>query len=184
MTRTIMVLISVLLASGLLLADAAPTRQETGFLNRHLTFAGKEYSYQVYVPANWTPAKKWPVILFLHGYGESGDDGLASTDVGIGSAIRMTPGRFPFVVVFPQCPWQHWWANDDMARMALATLDAEVKEFNGDPDRLYLTGLSMGGYGTWYIASHFHEKFAAVAPVCGGLRNVVEPKPQSRARNL
>ncbi len=143
---------------------------ETGFLDRSLAFSGARYHFQVYLPAQWARQKKWPIILFLHGYGESGSDGLASSDVGLPSAIRQNPARYPFIVVMPQCPWQHWWADDDMARMALAALDQSVKEFNGDRERLYLTGLSMGGYGSWYIASHFPGKFAAIAPVCGALR--------------
>ena len=161
---------AMLTAAPHLGASMTSHAHETGFLNRRITFSGTQYSYQVYLPANWDPQKKWPVVLFLHGYGESGSDGLASSDVGLPAAIRQNPGRFPFVVVMPQCPWQHWWSDDDMARMALAALDQAAKEFHGDPSRLYLTGLSMGGYGTWYIASHFPPRFAAIAPVCGGLR--------------
>ena len=80
---------------------------ETGFLDRSATFSGARYHFQVYLPADWSRQKKWPVILFLHGYGESGSDGLASSDVGLPSAIRQNPARYPFIVVLPQCPWQH-----------------------------------------------------------------------------
>jgi predicted esterase len=167
------------LAMGAQLFGGPPNwGQETGFLNRTLKLEGKDYQYVVYVPRGWAydKNKQWPVILFLHGYGEGGDEGIAPTEVGVGAAIRYHPERFPFVVVFPQFPWQHIWLEEASARKALAALDAEMKEFNGDPDRVYLTGLSMGGYGTWYIASHYPNQFAAIAPMAGGIRASWAPK--------
>jgi predicted peptidase len=110
------------------------------------------------------------VILFLHGWGEKGTDGLKQTQVGIGAALRSYADRYPFVVVFPQCREGKVWSDDDMVQLALATLNAAVKEFRGDEGRLYLTGLSMGGFGTWEIASRYPHKFAAIAPICGGVR--------------
>ena len=68
-------------------------RQETGFLNRTMRVRGVTYKYQVYVPAEWNKSRQWPVILFLHGAGERGDDGLAPTQVGIGGAIRFHSER-------------------------------------------------------------------------------------------
>ncbi len=141
----------------------------TGFLNRSISVDGKAYRYVLYLPSNWTPDQKWPVILFLHGAGERGSDGLKQSQIGIGGAVRMHSERYPFVIVMPQCAEGQWWSQPAMQKMALATLDAEVKEFNGDPRRLYLTGLSMGGYGTWAFAENNPTKFAAIAPVCGGV---------------
>lgn len=140
---------------------------ETGFLNRSLTFEQKTYRYQVYVPSQYTKNKKWPVVLFLHGKGERGEDGLLQTDVGIAQAIRRHVDRFPVIVVLPQCPSDGHWTQPLMAKQALKTLDKTIQEFNIDPQRVYLTGISMGGAGTWYLAAANPNKFAAIAPVCG-----------------
>ena len=153
---------------------AAP--KETGFLNRVIKVNNTEYRYQVYLPADYTKAKQWPVILFLHGAGERGEDGLAQTQVGIGGAIRFHADRFPAVVVMPQCRKEVWWTDPAMEKQALAILEKSMKEFHGDAKRVYLTGISMGGYGTFAFASKHPGKFAAAVPVCGG---VVMPRTQA-----
>lgn len=159
--------ITVALSVMALLAGSVSA--ETGFLDRTLSIAGQEYRYQVYVPLGWSADRSWPTVLFLHGAGERGDDGLLPTEVGIGSAIRRNAARFPCVVVFPECRKDLWWTVPAMQDQAMAALDTSVKEFHGDPARLYLTGLSMGGYGTWGLAARFPGKFAALAPICGGI---------------
>jgi len=143
---------------------------ETGFLDRTVSVEGKDYRYQVYVPANFASQKPWPVILFLHGSGERGSDGLLPTAEGLGNAIRRNSSRFPFVVVFPQCTENHTWGEPEMRARALAALDHSMKEFHGDRRRVYLTGLSMGGYGTWDFAMAEPGRFAALVPICSGLR--------------
>jgi predicted peptidase len=158
-----------LIASLTLCVATAARRTETGFLDRAATVRGTVYKYQVYVPENWSPQQKWPIILFLHGAGERGSDGLAETQVGIGTAIRKDRTRFPAIVVMPQCKPDTWWPDLLMQEYAMATLEAATKEFKGDPKRTYLTGLSMGGYGSWYLAAHYPGRFAAVVPICGGL---------------
>jgi predicted peptidase len=165
----IYILFSVVVAASLMAAPAEARKTETGFLDRTVTVAGTEYKYQVFVPDNWTKKTKWPVILFLHGAGERGDDGLIQTEVGIGTAIRRYRDRFPAVIVMPQCRKNVWWAESNMADVAMAALAQAQKEFHGDPARTYLTGLSMGGYGTWYLAGKYPGKFAAIAPICGGI---------------
>lgn len=161
-------------AVAIVLALAAPgaARAEdepmaTGFLNRAVKQDGQSYPYVVYVPRNYDKNQKWPVILFLHGAGERGDDGLKQSEVGLGRAVRMHPERFPALVVMPQCPEKQWW-DAKGAKAALKALDEVVDKYSGDRSRLYLTGLSMGGYGSWTIASDKPEMFAAVAPICGG----------------
>lgn len=151
---------------------------ETGFLNRQVTVQGTAYRYVVYVPENWNKRQQWPVILFLHGSGERGEDGLIQSEVGLGGAIRRHVDRYPAVVVMPQCREKVWWNDPAMEAQALAALDASMKEFKGDPRRVYLTGLSMGGYGTWSIAAHHPGRFAALVPVCGGIlrHGVQEPE--------
>ncbi len=143
---------------------------ETGFLNRAVQIGSETYRYQVFVPSGWDKKQKWPVILFLHGAGERGDDGFVQTEVGIGTAVRRGVGRFPAVIVMPQCRKNVWWTENAMQAQALGALEQSIKEFNGDRERLYLTGISMGGYGTWGIATKYPGKFAALAPVCGGIR--------------
>lgn len=156
-------LLPLLLALPLLAKD-------TGFLNRAVRVDGETYKYQVYVPADWNPREKWPVILFLHGAGERGDNGLAQTQVGIGRAIRLMPERFRAVIVMPQCRKDAWWTQPKMEAQAMEALRRSMKEFKGDPSRVYLTGLSMGGYGTFYLAAKHPGKWAAAAPICGGVR--------------
>jgi predicted peptidase len=106
----------------LILAAACPAfgRVQTGFLDRTVIVSGNSYRYQVYVPADFSKKKSWPVILFLHGAGERGDDGMIQTDVGIGHAIRLNNSRFPFVVVMPQCRKEKIWGQPDMEAQALA----------------------------------------------------------------
>jgi len=141
--------------------------EPTGFLNKTVATNGEARAYVLYVPKDYTSSKKWPVILFLHGSGERGDDGLKQSEVGIGAAIRMGSERFPALVVMPQCkPDKHW--ADDMADYALNALDQTIKHYSVDTNRLYLTGLSMGGYGSWTIATQHPDMFAAVVPICGG----------------
>jgi len=159
-----------LLAVSLGTASRAAARtQETGFLDRTLSLHGATYKYQVFVPDNWSPKKKWPIILFLHGAGERGNDGLLQTDVGLPRAIRETRSRFPTIVVIPQCLTDHWWSEPGMEEVSLGALAAATKEFKGDPKRTYLTGLSMGGYGSWALATQYPGKFAAIVPICGGI---------------
>ena len=156
----------VLLATVL---PAAAKKPETGFLDRQVTVQGVAYKYQVFVPEDWTANKKWPVILFLHGAGERGEDGLIQSEVGIGTAVRRDRARFPAVIVMPQCRKDVWWTDPKMDAAAMAALAQAQKEFHGDSQRTYLTGLSMGGYGSWYLAGKYPGKFAAIAPICGGL---------------
>jgi acetyl esterase/lipase len=139
---------------------------ETGFLDRTIRDGDASRAYQVYVPRGYTPDRRWPVILFLHGGGETGDDGLRPTAVGIGSAIRWNPERFPAIVIFPQLAAGRRW-NGSEAELALRVLDAAEREFATDPDRVYLAGLSRGGAGAWYLAYRHPERFAALLVACG-----------------
>lgn len=139
----------------------------TGFLNKAITLEDGERRYVVYVPADYDPSRAWPLILFLHGMGERGDDGLIQSEVGIGRAIRRHAKRFPCLVVMPQCPGTGNWddvGHDDIQ----AALDLTLAQYKIDPARIYLTGLSMGGYGTWMIGAAQSDVFAALMPVCGG----------------
>ncbi|MGZ7041379.1 MAG: serine hydrolase, partial [Thermoanaerobaculia bacterium] len=100
--------------------------------------------------------------------GERGSDGLHQTVIGLGNAVRWHPERFPMIAVFPQAPANTRWIGEPLDA-AMQALDRATAEFHGDRDRTYLTGLSMGGYGTWHAAMAYPDRFAAIAPVCGGI---------------
>src|SRR5436853_1482966 len=151
-----------------LLSCRTMTPHESGFLIRSVTVGGTAYPYSVYVPRAFDASKKWPVILFLHGSGERGADGLRSTQIGVAAAIRANPERVPAIVVFPQAPPDSRWL-DEPADAAMAALEKSITEFHGDRNRVYLTGLSMGGYGTYHLALAHPGTFAALIVVCGGL---------------
>jgi predicted peptidase len=141
------------------------SRMETGFLDRSVVLNGTTYRYQIFVPASYAPTQRWPVILFLHGAGERGSDGYIQTQVGLAPAIRQNAARFPAIAVFPQATAESSWTGT-LARVAVMALDQTMREYQTDPSRVYLTGLSMGGNGTWYIAYRNPKRFAAIAPIC------------------
>ncbi|HSB09387.1 MAG TPA: alpha/beta fold hydrolase [Blastocatellia bacterium] len=163
---------TILLATTIAMILASPgwARQDGEmFQSRTVKVAGTEYRFRVFTPKGWSKNKKWPMLLFLHGAGERGDDNLAQTRVGIGPAIQRQRETFPFVAVLPQCPRDRWWTEPEMLAQALKALDQTAKELNGDSKRTYLTGLSMGGYGSWVMAAKNPRRFAALAVVCGGV---------------
>ncbi len=135
------------------------------FVKHSVHVQGVETIYRVYEPDVEGP---FPVILFLHGAGESGSDGLRQTTVGIGPAIQRNPERFPALVVFPQASRGYGWRGFNLAA-AVAALDAVEARYAVDTRRVSVTGISMGGYGTWLLAVQQPERFAAAVPVCGGL---------------
>lgn len=132
---------------------------------------GATYRYQVYLPEEWRrdDHKLWPIILFLHGRGERGEEGMWQTQIGLPAAIRDHPERWPFIVVMPQCPFDRFWTDRDLLAMAVATLDEETAEFHGDPARTYLSGLSLGGYGAWELARQYPTRWAAITIASGGI---------------
>jgi predicted peptidase len=157
--------VAALLVGTLVLEAQTP---DTGFLNRSVRVDETEYRYQVYVPREYQRSISWPIILALHGGGEYGSDGLSQTDGGLARAIRRHADRFPAIVVFPQSPpdgTPGFQARGE--RIALAALDRSMVEFNADVSRVYLTGFSMGGNGSWYLAYHHADRFAALVVVCG-----------------
>lgn len=173
-------LIAVLLA-GLLLtgcstmaADNNGQAVENGqFMKRTVMVDGEKRTYQVFVPASHGTKRPLPIVLFLHGSGERGSDGENQLNAGLGPYVRAHANDFPAIVVFPQAPENGEWMGKNV-NMALAALDAATEEFNGDPKRTYLTGLSMGGYGTWETAISAPARFAALVPICGAL---LAPRP-------
>jgi len=121
--------------------------------------------YLLYLPEGYENGdKKWPLMLFLHGAGERGDD-LELVKMHGPPKLVAEGQSFPFIIVSPQCPENSWWTYE-METLVLL-LDEIATQYRVDRKRVYLTGLSMGGYGTWSLATRYPERFAAIAPICG-----------------
>ena len=155
------ILILALVAPSL---AAAPAR-ENGFLDKTIEHEGATVKYVVFVPKGYNPEKPHPTILFLHGAGERGDDGQVQVKVGLGAAIKKAEEKWNYIVIFPQVPKGKNFT--DIEKLVLAMIDKTKKEYKVDEKRLYITGLSMGGMGTWFFTCKYPDMFAAAAPVCG-----------------
>lgn len=153
-----------LLFALILTAASAPAAQQELRFEGVITRPVK-LDYLLHLPAGYDAAgaRHWPLLLFLHGAGERGTN-LARVKVHGPPKIAETNAAFPFILVSPQCPPGERW--DPQALLAL--LDEVKARQLVDPERVYVTGLSMGGYGTWALAAAAPERFAAVAPICGG----------------
>jgi predicted peptidase len=143
------------------------------FAERSLSLHGTTYRYQVFIPAQ--PGPHPAVVLFLHGSGERGSDNQKQLAQGLPPWLKQHP-EFPAVVVAPQAPDGTEWTDEEDTQLAMAALEASVKEFDGDRKRLYLTGLSMGGYGSWQLAVKYPDVFAAAAIICGGIAPLPDPE--------
>ncbi len=147
--------------------------------------AGKALVYRLFVPRSYQAAKKYPLMLTLHGAGERGSDGSSQLmhDFNRMWAEDPVQSAHPCFVVAPQCPEDGQWVDTPWAdgsyhldkvnisgpmAAVVAILESLQKEFHIDPDRVYLSGISMGGFGTWFLAMTFPNRFAAAVPVCGG----------------
>jgi predicted peptidase len=171
--------LSIVVFSALFLCCSRHPSFPDSFLARSVFVDGTEYRYRVLVPKNRDPNKKLAVMLFLHGSGARGDDNMAQVD-GFRWAIESVKDKIDFIAVLPQCRPDTFWAAQNIADYALAALDQSVKEFNGDTNRLYLVGFSLGGYGTWQIAAAHPGKFAALVPVAGGVVGTYPINPRDR----
>jgi predicted peptidase len=158
-------LLTAMLMTGLTaLAQSTNSDLPSGSFNWNVQHRGT-MNYLQYLPTDYAtqPDKRWPLMLFLHGAGERGSDIQSVAKHGPFKLVR--EGReFPFIIIAPQCPTgQHWQAEPLMQLVA----EAE-KKFRVDSSRIYVTGLSMGGFGTWNLGINHPEKFAAIIPICGG----------------
>ncbi len=139
--------------------------KHTGFLHKTLVNEGRSRQYAVFIPHNYSPDKKWPAIVFLHGIGEAGSDVSGPLRVGLAPFVADRADNFPFIVIFPQSTGG-WDPNSDAARDAIAIIEKTKQEYSVDADRISLTGLSTGGYGTFAIGAKYSYEFAALAPMC------------------
>lgn len=147
---------------------SAGDKPKTGFVDATFKNAdGTTSPYVVFVPHEYDGTKEYPVILFLHGSGETKGGKKQPVEVGIGTAIKKQEKTFPFITVIPQSEKRTWQADSDDGKRALAILDEVTKTYKTDPKRISLTGLSMGGVGTWSLAIAHPDKWAAIVPICG-----------------
>ena len=123
------------------------------------------FNYVKYLPRDYDESKKYPLVFFLHGAGERGDDTDSAARHGYLRYIREEGAEYPFIIIAPQCPADKYWAC--YTESLFAFLDYICETLPIDLDRVYLTGLSMGGTGTWMLAMAEPERFAAIAPICG-----------------
>ncbi len=165
--------------------DARPGR----FVDLEFDAGGGKRIAVLYVPAAYDGSDHaWPLVVFLHGLGERGDDGKQRT-VGIGPAIEKNPERFPCLVLMPQCPSDRTWTkiDADWARAfepAEDQIDAAIAEterrYRVDERRVALTGLSMGGFGTLMYGARRIDRFCALVAVCGAGRLTDAPALATR----
>jgi predicted peptidase len=161
--------VALALLLSLCACASQPTRpniQSSTLLQRTVTVNNEPHKFAIWVPAAYDRNIPAPCVLFLHGLGECGTDGLKQTTVGLLPAAKADPAQWPCIIVMPQKPVQdaEW---EDYEPLVLACLDAAEKELNIDKRRTSLTGLSQGGHGTWVIGARHPDLFCALAPVCG-----------------
>ncbi len=159
---------SLVLLSSAWLAVAAPT--ETGFIRKqYVAEDGSKGPYMLFVPHSYDGEQPVPVILFLHGSGEvrGGDTGQRPVDVGIGTYIREHEKRFPYLTIFPRAATGPWGGKQPDGQMAMSILDKTLDDYKCNRSRIILTGLSMGGGGTWNLAAAHPKRWAAIVPICG-----------------
>ncbi len=165
---------SAMLVASLYDIEADPVRLR-GFSSWHVDDAwwsglerklgtSQEYKRIVTLPDGYAekPDQHWPMILFLHGSGQRGDDLDMLKDQGpLGYINKGHP--LPFIVVTPQCPWLDWWGPENLARL----VDQIEAQYRVDSKRIYVTGLSLGGFGSFVLAATYPKRFAAIAPLSG-----------------
>ena len=164
---TIRVLISALLVGvpGFVAQDVSPLPDSEIARFDEVLEKRASLDYLVTLPEGYEDGdREWPLLLFLHGAGERGNDLTKVAVHGPPKLIANGTRTFKAVVVSPQCPEGSWWNYQPLTEL----VEHLEKTYRLDPDRLYVTGLSMGGYGTWDLAFRNPDKFAAIAPVCGG----------------
>lgn len=173
MIRIVAVIITgVFVCLGLLLCGCEGKKavdrvsfSQVQFPIRDGNYDSHKFKFRIFVPKSIETDENVPVMLYLHGADERGDDNEGQLS-GLAPSILTNPENFRFIIVFPQCPKGRFW-DRQMISQAVSALDQTVEEFNADANRLYLAGFSLGGYGVWSMAAIYPEKFAAIVPMSG-----------------
>ena len=157
-----------LAASRVPVADTTLKPTVRGDFNvRVLEHRGQRYFYQVFIPRDYSPNRPWPVIMALHGAARRGSDNAMQIRGGLATIVREQAATFPAIVVLPQSPAGT--RGSDFVPFLAPMLDAEMKALNGDPARVYLTGLSFGGFLAYDFATRDPTRFAALVPVASSI---------------
>ena len=156
------------LIAALVVQGQAPALPADGVRYSQKVATTVSLGYLVSLPEGYDAdkSKKWPVVFFLHGAGERGND--LEKNRTHGAFRELAKGRkIPAIVVAPQCPTGDWWASEKMLDVLKGLFDHVERTYRVDKSRELLTGLSMGGFGTWALAERYPKRFAALAPICG-----------------
>ena len=146
--------------------NTGTTIPEAGtFVKRSISLSGTTYLYQVFIPKAYNTGQKWPVIFYIDGSGGRGTDGVSMTVQSLGAIVRSRASTYPAIVVFPQIPAGETFSRATMMAICNAELDASVQAYNGDPARIYVTGISFGGSVAYQLAYENPTKFAALIPI-------------------
>ena len=140
--------------------------QGTGFMIKTVQNGERQRKYSLFIPHNYDRRQSWPVIMFLHGVGEGGTDAEHNLTVGLAPEVAERAATFKFIVVFPQSASGNWDADSNAAADAIAALEQVERDYNVDRDRVWLTGVSTGGYGTWAIGAKYKDHFTGLVPLC------------------
>jgi len=173
----LMMLMLSVAAVGVSRGEAPPADRLTPHSEEFTVTRAVSVDYLLYLPDGYESdaTRKWPMVVFLHGAGERGDD-LAKVKIH-GPARYVAEGKsYPFILIAPQCAERRWWD----AQVIVELVERITRSYRVDPERVYLTGLSMGGFGTWSAAALAPDRFAAIAPVCGG----GEPEAAAKLKNV
>jgi len=144
------------------------TGKQGEIINRTAQTGSESFHYQAYIPPQVKNTENLPVIVFLHGIRERGVGGFIQKEGMFSTIVKQYLKQIPAIVLLPQCHPGKYWSDSAMDRMVMQVVEQTVEEFRADSKRLYLIGVSMGGYGVWHFASHYPQKFAALVSICGG----------------
>lgn len=141
----------------------------SGFLQCiHRDGDDREWKYTLFVPTEYNGQQSYPLLVYLHGFGDRGVDGGKPVTNGPGPFIKEREKTFDMLVLFPQSETGYWEADTADGQRVMAILENVIREYAVDRQRVYLTGMSRGGFGVWSLAAHYPQKWAAIVPICGG----------------
>jgi predicted peptidase len=153
---------------GNLLTTAVGNKQQGKIESRVVEVDSNKFKYQIYLPPPIQNVKKLPVIIFLHGIGQRGSGGFVPMEGASSEVVRHYFAQVAAIVLLPQCRLGSYWSDPLMDEMVMTALAQTIGKFGADARRIYLIGVSMGGYGVWHFAANYPKKFAALVSLCGG----------------
>jgi predicted peptidase len=156
------------LLGGLFSANLSTKDEQGEIITRTTLIDSNKFDYQLHIPTDFHNSEELPVIIFLHGIRERGVGGFIPKTGVTGALIQHYFAQLPAIILLPQCRPGSYWSDPVMEQMVIQALAQTLEEFNANANRVYLIGVSMGGYGVWHFASQYPKKFAALVSICGG----------------